>query len=460
MKHEVLEMLPSKMRNQTESESTPPLESATPFVPTAFPDEKRVIRRPRKHWRHPPYHLRCSKLERESDGSSTALVPAGSSALAAASSLSLPMFDYQEAALQFMIQRFWAGADGVALAMQMGSGKTRPVYEFINLNPFPTVIVTMSGVVGHLKRERSKWCRFPGYVQIVSETYVRLRKVANNPYFLVIDECHKLLQSDNTVLAQKLRLLKPDFVIFLSGTMLNIPKYWSRILPKSMLTSQQNTFVLETCPRIRPVRVQTLVWTLEPSFRMEYEQMRQQHNALPKGKRRPVHERIREKLSLWRCERVVSLLYNHLASQEQIVVVSQFESNLLYLSLLLGQHKDMLLGWGYSVHDTCRLIHKGLDHIVRDMYIEQFKAGLFRVLLGTAQFLSHGIELSNVSLLIVMEPIYLLQEQKQLEYRLSRVGQTGRLQEVWYLMYEDTLETKLYENNNRTLPIFSGLNMS
>lgn len=79
--------------------------------------------------------------------------------------------------------------------------------------------------------------------------------------------------------------------------------------------------------------------------------------------------------------------------------------------------------------------------------IRIFNLGALKILLAQSAFINHGIDLVRCTCLLILEPVYDHKDQKQLQFRLQRIGQTNLPQKILTLMYRDTFEDKIFEFN-------------
>jgi hypothetical protein len=337
-----------------------------------------------------------------------------------------------------------SSAPVVMLAMTMGTGKTRVTIEFskLFLTKNEVVFLCPTKTRDHVCRELNRWgwpkdtrtMHVQSYATFTRSGHAQLLAGSkNNNITLIIDESSKLVGCK--ALHRALKTLRStrtvEFTVLLTGTpgaKCDIKKQVSTLTGETTDVPIHRLVNLPKCvhePCYQTVYVEN---TLREARR--YDEIKTSYlSETTKGTRRlQLLHQLRKQLSSVEakramCKSIVATAKSKFGKNVKIAIVSEF--SLLMLKMILVSEKRSRFDF-YSISaDNTQQPPPILFLRRADLY---------------------GRDLGDVRVMILMEPLWRVEDQSQARARITRIGNVAD-QHTIQLIVKDTLEDRLFEAN-------------
>jgi len=354
----------------------------------------------------------------------------------------IPLGTHQMDAIQFVYHCYHTlQKECVLLDMTLGCGKTRVPIEFVNLIQKKALIITKNTITAHIKNEVKKWLPSNNALIDVLDPLSFRKHVSPESLtdytVIVIDECHLIASKKSHATVKFLRQVKLErkqklpFLILLSGTSGNVEDQLDLMNLFDSSANELNVFHYSWSPKYTP-KTQIVKIPLNQEQQAMHEQFKCGYDAINPKDRFHAYQKMREMLSRWKTSIVRDFCLKATCS---VLVVSEFKTVLIELDMLLPPHVKR-----HRIDATTKL-EKRYD------YVQMLQQGKIQVLLACTNAIAHGLNLGKTNLLILFEPNYLANAQKQTSGRLTRLDCENPNQLILNLMFENSIEDRLYNAN-------------
>ncbi len=354
---------------------------------------------------------------------------------------SIPLGIHQMNAIQFVYHCYHnLKKDCVLLDMTLGCGKTRVPIEFINFIHKKSLIITKNTITVHIQNEVKKWMPLNDSIEVFNPLSFQKQiseELLADYTVMVIDECHLIASKKSQSLVKFLRKVKFEnkkqipFLIFLSGTSGNLDDQIDLLSLFDSTANEQNIFHFSWSPKYTP-KMQIIKLPLNQIQQETHEKFKLGYDAIEAKARFRAYQKMRETLSRWKVSIVRDFCLKATCS---VLIVSEFKTVLIELDMLLPTYIKR------NRIDSSTKLDK------RDHYVQMLQQGEIQILLATTNAIAHGLNLGKTNLLIMFEPNYVANAQKQTGGRLTRLDCENPNQLILNLMFENSIEDRLYNAN-------------
>lgn len=344
------------------------------------------------------------------------------------------LMQHQIDAISFIKKLYSAKKRGCCINIQQGGGKTLIMLKFIEELPEDIRVHIVSyndHIIQHMKQEIVK---FSLHIKctVVFATYSTIDTI-NEYDVLVVDESHL-----TSLYMKSIDAVSRIFTITLTGTPnymvdFHIIRVKYRLYKISRYCFIKKLIDIPEMMELTPLKIKRVFIDMDQHVQKSHDSyMSSLLNCSPKQRVHVIYN-LRKQFSFYKVSKVVEMCLS--SKHERIVIVSEFTQTLMHLLLELQHLKPSTLFAQFKQLGA----------------IESFYSGDSRILLAESRRISHGINLTNADVIILVDPSYTKIIDDQLAARFFRLNHDGLISKqektLIKLLYKGSIEERIEETN-------------